>query len=380
MKTAFRKSNLKDHAVKIGSGITPRGGQAVYKQEGIPLIRSQNVLNNRLDLSDVAYIDDAQHTKMKSSQVCPFDVLLNITGASIGRSCVVPLNLKDANVNQHVCIIRLKESYDPNFLSSYLNSFYGQKQIQSFQGGGSREGLNYAQIGSFKIPEIPISEQKSIADTISTWDQAIAQTEKLIELKEKKLKILIRKLLKKAHENHTTEYQTLGSILKYEQPTKYIVSCTDYDKNNRIPVLTANKGFILGYTNETSNVFEKNLPAIIFDDFTTDSKFVDFPFKVKSSAMKILYPVSQDYDSLYIFLAMTEIDVLLGGHKRYWLSEYQFYEIPVPNYETQKKLSNIYKLQLEEIKALKELLQNYKSQKQGLMQKLLTGKWRVKVK
>ena len=76
---------------------------------------------------------------------------------------------------------------------------------------------------------------------------------------------------------------------------------------------------------------------------------------------------------------MTEIDVLLGGHKRYWLSEYQFYEIPVPNYETQKELSNIYKLQLEEIKALNKLLQNYKSQKQGLMQKLLTGEWRVKL-
>lgn len=264
--------------------------------------------------------------------------------------------------------------FDTRYLTEYINSM-----LRLHKEDSGIPQLPGATFGNYKVILPNYSIQKAIADTLATWDHAIEKTEKLIELKEKKLKILITKLLKKAHENHTTEYQTLGSILKYEQPTKYIVSCTDYDKNNGIPVLTANKGFILGYTNETSNIFEKNLPAIIFDDFTTDSKFVDFPFKVKSSAMKILYPASQDYDSLYIFLAMTEIDVLLGGHKRYWLSEYQFYEIPVPNYETQKELSNIYKLQLEEIKALNKLLQNYKSQKQGLMQKLLTGEWKVKI-
>lgn len=95
-------TKLKNHVDKIGSGITPKGGEASYKMTGIPLIRSQNVLNNVLDLTNVAYIDEDQHDRMSGSKVMPNDILLNITGASIGRSCVVPFGVKDANVNQHV--------------------------------------------------------------------------------------------------------------------------------------------------------------------------------------------------------------------------------------------------------------------------------------
>ena len=95
------------HANKIGSGVTPKGGSSSYSLEGIPLIRSQNVHWGKLDLSDVAYIDDAQHLKMKGSTVKSNDVLLNITGASIGRVAVFD-KIEEANVNQHVCIIRTK--------------------------------------------------------------------------------------------------------------------------------------------------------------------------------------------------------------------------------------------------------------------------------
>lgn len=157
--SVFPTAKLKKHTVKIGSGITPKGGEATYKAQGIPLIRSQNVLVNQLDLSDVAFIDNEQHEKMSGSKVLPGDVLLNITGASIGRSCVVPNNVDEANVNQHVCIIRLKKTIDGRLLSLFLNSWFGQKLIWSFQGGGSREALNFQQIGNFEIP-LPRSPSK----------------------------------------------------------------------------------------------------------------------------------------------------------------------------------------------------------------------------
>lgn len=118
-------NNLGRLATKIGSGVTPKGGSNAYKLSGIPLIRSQNVLWGSLDLSDVAYIDEDQHKKMKGSIVYKNDVLLNITGASIGRSAVSHLN--EANVNQHVCIIR-SDALEPEYLKSFLLSFYGQKQ------------------------------------------------------------------------------------------------------------------------------------------------------------------------------------------------------------------------------------------------------------
>ena len=114
----------------------------------------------------------------------------------------------------------------------------------------------------------------------------------------------------------------LEDYLKYEQPTKYIVANDEYSDEYDVPVLTAGKSFVLGYTNEKDNIFPKEqLPVIIFDDFTTDCKYVDFPFKVKSSAMKILHPIN-DANAKFLYYYMTQIKFNNTLHKRYWISEY----------------------------------------------------------
>lgn len=132
----------------------------------------------------------------------------------------------------------------------------------------------------------------------------------------------------------------LGNILGYEQPTKYIVKDTNYSDNYKIPVLTAGKTFILGYTNEKENIYKKNLPVIIFDDFTTAIKYVDFPFKVKSSAMKILHTDKNIADIKYLFYYMLTIKNDTELHKRYWISKYANIEINLPNLNIQKKISD----------------------------------------
>lgn len=141
----------------------------------------------------------------------------------------------------------------------------------------------------------------------------------------------------------------LSQVVDYEQPTKYIVDSTDYSDDNSIPVLTAGKSFILGYTDETHSTFQ-NLPVIIFDDFTTDFKYVDFEFKVKSSAMKILKS-RNDFDTRYVYEAMKTINFPKGEHKRYWISEYQHMSIPCPILAEQKKIAELAKL-LDEKAAL----------------------------
>lgn len=153
---------------KVGSGITPKGGNESYLQEGILFIRSQNVLRGKLKLSEVAYISKEQHDIMKGSKIRCGDVLLNITGASIGRAAVVPEIIVEGNVNQHVCIIRTLESLNNDFLCHYLNSSHGQNQIVKFQAGGNREGLNFQQIRSFDIPFPTQSEQTRISIIINT--------------------------------------------------------------------------------------------------------------------------------------------------------------------------------------------------------------------
>lgn len=132
----------------------------------------------------------------------------------------------------------------------------------------------------------------------------------------------------------------LDEILKYDQPTQYIVTSEDYDSSFKTPVLTAGKGFILGYTNDNSGIF-KNLPAIIFDDFTTSFHYVDFPFKVKSSAMKILTPRNSDVDIKYVYYKMFGLKIDTALHKRYWISKFSQLKIPLPPLKTQERIAAI---------------------------------------
>lgn len=151
-----------DIAGEVRSGITPRGGSATYTNHGVPLIRSQNVRMNRLDLTDVAHIDQSVHKMMTRSALRPGDVLLNITGASIGRTAWVPRGLGDANVNQHVCLIRLLDRCSTQYLSFYLASERGQQQVFGNQYGATRQGLNYVQVRAMQVPLPPLREQAGI--------------------------------------------------------------------------------------------------------------------------------------------------------------------------------------------------------------------------
>ena len=134
---------------------------------------------------------------------------------------------------------------------------------------------------------------------------------------------------------------TLDELLPYEQPTKYIVESTKYDDSYTIPVLTAGKSFILGYTNETEGIFQKErLPVIIFDDFTTASQYVNFPFKVKSSAMKILNVNTELVLPKYIYYKMQTIQINHDTHKRYWIQQYSQIRVTIPSLEIQEKVVN----------------------------------------
>ena len=171
--------------------MTPRGGKAVYKSEGHPFVRSQNVGLGHLILDDITYIDEDTHQRQKSTELQLDDVLLNITGASIGRSALVNQQIVGGNVNQHVCIIRANKKLIPSFLCYFLLSQYGQKQIESFQAGGNRQGLNFEQIRSIKIGLPSIEEQKKIADLLLLIELRITTQNKIIEKYESLIQAII---------------------------------------------------------------------------------------------------------------------------------------------------------------------------------------------
>ena len=176
---------LKYLKVKIGSGVTPRGGGEVYVDQGVLFLRSQNVHFSGLSLKDVKRIDEETHRKMGNSKVEKDDVLLNITGASIGRCCVVELD-EEMNVNQHVCIIRTNFKLSPQYLNLVLQSSVGQTQVELLATGGNREGLTFEAIKNFEIPSV-MEEQLKLTSFIL---QKTEKLEKVIKDSVKQIELL----------------------------------------------------------------------------------------------------------------------------------------------------------------------------------------------
>ncbi len=163
--------------------------------------------------------------------------------------------------------------------------------------------------------------------------------------------------------------QDLGDCLDYLQPTEYLVNSTAYNDKHETPVVTAGKTFILGYTNETEGVFNEPLPVIIFDDFTTASQFVDFPFKAKSSAMKILL-AKKNANIKFLYESMQQINYEVGAHGRHWISAYSRIKVAVPEPSEQQKIADCLSSLDELIAAQARKVDALKTHKKGLMQQL----------
>ncbi|GAA0796915.1 restriction endonuclease subunit S [Psychrobacter piscatorii] len=187
---AWEIKKLKFLTSKIGSGVTPSGGGTTYIDNGVPLLRSQNIHFDRISLDNVARISEFVHNSMGNSKVQKGDVLLNITGGSLGRCYYNSLDI-ELNVNQHVCIIRPNEKVDSVFLNYLLASNIGQQQIWFFQQGGGREGLNFQNLKNFDFPLPSKSEQlvlvKYIDEQVNVINRAMnSQKEQIERLKEYK--------------------------------------------------------------------------------------------------------------------------------------------------------------------------------------------------
>ena len=289
-------------------------------------------------------------------------------------------------VNNHAHILDSYPKKVLDFVAILINSM----NLEMYITGSAQPKLSQDNLNRIPIPLPPFAEQQRIVAEIERWFALIETIEKSKEgletaIKQAKNKILdlaihgklvqqntndkpaselLKRINPKAQITCDNEHYPqlpkgwsicrLGDVVKYEQPTAYIVQSTAYSDAYPIPVLTAGKSFIIGHTKETEGIYNR-LPCIIFDDFTTDSRLVDFPFKVKSSAMKILqvhYGVEVEYVSL--FMSITR---LVGDtHKRYWISEYSKLEIPIPPQEEQKRIIGKVRLLFEVLDVIEESL------------------------
>ncbi|MBK7806968.1 MAG: restriction endonuclease subunit S [Saprospiraceae bacterium] len=228
---------------------------------------------------------------------------------------------------------------------------------------------------TFFIPSL--HEQQKIASFLTDVDEKLQALKKKKTLLEQYKKGVMQKIFSQelrfkdddGSDFPEWEVKKLGDCLDYIQPTKYLVESTEYDNSYSTPVLTAGKTFILGYTNETKGIFEDDLPVIIFDDFTTATQFVDFPFKAKSSAMKILV-AKEDVHIKFIYETMNIMNYEIGGHERHWISKFALLDILVPSIEEQSKIANFLSAIDQKIQLVQSQVEKMEVWKKGLLQKM----------
>lgn len=377
--------DLLDSLTERVSGHTPSKSYPEYWNGGIKWISLADTF--RLDNGYVYETDkeiSQEGINNSSAQLHPAETVVLSRDAGIGKSGVMA---EPMAVSQHFIAWKCDNEKKMNswFLYNWLQLHKSEFERQAV--GSTIKTIGLPFFKKLKIAAPPYKEQRKIAQILSTWDKAISTTERLINNSKQQKKALMQQLLTgkkrlldgsgKSFEGEWKKVE-LGKLLDYKQPTPYLVKSTEYSDEYNTPVLTAGKTFILGYSDEDFGIFSENLPAIIFDDFTTASKFVDFPFKAKSSAMKILI-AKEGVSIKYIYEAMQVLNYPVGGHQRHWISIFSNLVIGLPTLEEQQKIATVLSNADKEVELLEKQLSDLKQEKKALMQQMLTGKRRVKI-
>ena len=363
------------------SGGTPTVGNSDYYGGSIPFIRSGEIAKSETDL----FITELGLSSSSAKIVEEGTILYALYGATSGEVAISKIR---GAINQAIlAIIPKSRKYVVNYVYYFLKHQKAQILSKYLQGG--QGNLSGAIIDNLSIAfpcdnngNISDVEQKKIADCFVSIDKEIDATKRKLELLKEHKRGLMQRLFpakgKTTPELRFPEFQNdgewipcpLSDILNYEQPTPYIVEDDTYKKEGT-PVLTANKGFILGYTDESLGIYNK-LPVIIFDDFTTDKKYVDFPFKIKSSAIKLLTLKDEERDNLrFVFECMNNIVFEEKEHKRYYISEYQYINIYVPSsLQEQNQIADTLLSVDKQITEYDKKIKALELHKKGLMQQL----------
>ena len=267
---------------------------------------------------------------------------------------------------------------DLEYITEYFKTKYGQQILilASPGGAGRNKTLGQDEFAKSRIKLPSCREQRKIIDFLKEVEDRINIQIDIVADLEAQKKGLMQKLfsqqvrfeLEDGSSYPEWEETCIRECLNYEQPTKYIVSSEDYDSKFSVPVLTANKGFILGYTSDSEGIYDKG-NVIIYDDFTMDAKYVDFPFKVKSSAIKILTPKGED-NLYFIFSFLQYLNLSQEEHSRSYISKIEPMYISLPCLEEQQKIADCLLTFEKKINVEKAILEDWQQIKKGLFQQM----------
>ena len=405
----MKQVKLKDITTKIGSGATPLGGKNSYKTTGIALIRSLNIFDLNFSYDELAYITDEQAKKLNNVTLEPDDVLLNITGASVARCCILPQNLLPARVNQHVSIVRInKELANPYFVQYLLVSpYYKQKLLAIAQGGATREALTKESIENFEIT-IPNSKkvQDQIAKVLSNYDDLIENNNKRIKILEE----MTQKIYKEwfvdfkfpGHETATFKQTELGeipsdwevsNIEKYYNtssggtPSRKQLSYYDNGKINWIKTGELKNTFVIdteekiteeGIKNSSAKIFPVNTVVLAMYCGMGDISIMSKPMATNQACCVFLPKYSYlEYPFSYLFFSniTKEMTNISFGAAQQNLSQevIKAYNVKFPNKEIVQEFNKIIKPVFANIKNLLYKNKTLKQTRDLLLPHLISG-------
>ena len=341
-------------------GQSPDSSSYNTQQEGFPLVQGNADMKDR--------ISSPQRYTSKPTKICKKDSILLSVRAPVGTV---------GRANQDLCIGRGLCAIQSNcieFVYQYL--LKNENSWKSIEQGGTFTAINSDDIKNFPL-YIPLkNECNKIAAFLSLIDKRIEKQRQLVEsLKKYKRGLLSaifdRKIRFKDDNGNNFpdwELKTVADVLNYEQPQKYIVFSENYNDEYETPVLTANKAFILGYTNEETGVYSKG-ETIIYDDFTMDFKFVDFSFKVKSSTIKML--TCKNFNDLYfMYNLLLSLNLMPQSHQRSYISILEPTKIFVPCYDEQLIISKVLRKVDSYVDQHNKYLDTLEKCKKGLLQQM----------
>ena len=315
----------------MGGG-TPSSSNESFWQGTIPWVSSSDIVENDIKNISISRYITEEAIAHSATKLCPAPSILIVSRVGVGK---IALSKEAICTSQDFCnLINIK--VEPIFLTYCLSQIMKRKSMEVQ--GTSIKGITTSEIQKISINIPSLREQKKIGKILSLLDERIATQNKIIDKLQSLIKGIRNDIFGKLRKNIGFN-AVVGDVLDYEQPQSYIVEDTEYT-NEGTPVLTANKAFVLGYTSETNGIYGKG-DCIIFDDFTLDCKYVDFPFKVKSSAIKILTAKNKEL-LRYTFEFLKYLDLSAEEHKRHYIAETQNQEIILPTEQMVKTIAHIF--------------------------------------
>ena len=327
----WEKTKFGDIAIVVGGG-TPDTNTSQYWNGKIQWFTPSEIGRNKYVYNSVRTISEEGLNK-SSAKLLPIGTILLSSRATVGECSI---NKKECTTNQGFQSLIPKENISNEFVYYLIQT--KRKDLIRKSCGSTFLEISANEVRKIVVSIPTIKEQDKIAKLLSLLDERIATQNKIIDKLQSLIKGIRNEVFGKLRKNIGFN-AVVGDVLDYEQPQSYIVENTEYT-NEGTPVLTANKAFVLGYTLETDGIYDKG-DCIIFDDFTLDCKYVDFPFKVKSSAIKILTAKNKEL-LRYTFEFLKYLDLSTEEHKRHYIAETQNQEFILPTEQIVKTIAYIF--------------------------------------